>query len=131
MLRSVEDTASLATELSQTLTAADIVLLSGDLGVGKTTFVRCFLRAIGYDGPVRSPTFNLMQTYATEPPVLHADLYRLQSAEGVGLEEYFETHLCLIEWPDRLGHLVEAADCWRIDFKFDGDDRIVEISRPQ
>jgi len=123
-------------ELAQTLSAefqpGDIVLLEGPLGAGKTTWVRALLRAIGYDGPVRSPTFNLIQEFATDPPIMHADLYRVTQADDIGLEDYFATHVCLIEWPDRLGGLVDPEQSWRLTFEFveDSDRRRMSLARP-
>lgn len=117
-------------ELARNLRAGDIVLLSGELGAGKTTLVRGVLEALNWGGTVRSPSFTLMQVYPTKIPVLHADLYRLAGAAGIGLEEYFEDHLCLIEWPDRLGDLVDSAECWRIEIEFDGEDRQVTVFAP-
>ncbi len=111
------DLPALAEEMLSLWQAGDTILLSGDLGAGKTTFVRSVLRALGWEDPVRSPTFTLLQTYATTPPVLHADLYRLTSASGVGLEEYLEDHLCFIEWPDRLGNTVTPSACWQVSIE--------------
>lgn len=120
----------LGSELARNWKAGDIVLLSGELGAGKTTLVRGVLEALNWEGAVRSPSFTLMQVYPTRVPVLHADLYRLAGAAGIGLEEYFEDHLCLIEWPDRLGDLVDSADCWRIDIEFEGEGRQVRAFPP-
>lgn len=118
--------ASLVRELRQ----GDCVLLEGELGAGKTTLVRGALRGLGFEGEVRSPTFNLLQDYATEPPVLHADLYRVESAAGLGLEEYLDTHLCLIEWPDRLKGIVQEENCWRVRIEFEGEGRRVWVEEP-
>jgi len=117
-------------EIARNWKAGDIVLLSGELGAGKTTLVRGVLESLNWEGAVRSPSFTLMQVYPTKVPVLHADLYRLAGAAGIGLEEYFEDHLCLIEWPDRLGELVSSADCWRIEIEFDGEGRKVRVFAP-
>ena len=108
------------------------MLLEGQLGAGKTTLVRGLLKGLGWQGEVRSPTFNLIQIYDTSPPVLHADLYRLAGATGLGLEDYWDTHLCLIEWPDRLGSLVDPDVCYRVSIEFDqtGEGRLVTISSP-
>lgn len=121
---------ALGRELSALWHAGDIVLLSGDLGAGKTTLVRGVMEGLGWEGSVRSPTFNLMQVYPTKVPVLHADLYRVASAAGIGLEEYFDDHLCLVEWPDRLGDLADPAACWRIQIGFEGDGRRVSVAAP-
>lgn len=132
MLVTEPELLDLAQSLAAQLRPGDIVLLEGPLGAGKTTWVRALLRAIGYDGPVRSPTFNLIQEFDTNPPVMHADLYRVTHAEGIGLEDYFATHLCLIEWPDRLGGLVNPAEAWRLTLEFveDSDRRRVTLACP-
>lgn len=119
----------LGAELAKQWRAGDIVLLKGELGAGKTTFVRGVVESLGVADPVKSPTFNLIQLFETRPPVMHADLYRLKSADGVGIEEYFEDHLSLIEWPDRLGDLT-PEEAWTIAIEFEGDGRRVQISAP-
>src|SRR5687767_15924790 len=82
----------------------DVVGLTGELGAGKTTLVRGLLRELGHDGEVRSPTFNLIQEFDTEPPVCHVDLYRLETPKEVadlGLSDYFQSFATIIEWPER------------------------------
>jgi tRNA threonylcarbamoyladenosine biosynthesis protein TsaE len=111
------------------LRAGDIVLLYGPLGAGKTTLVRGLMGALG-ESTVRSPTFNLIQTFPTSPPVMHADLYRLASAHGLGLEDYFESHLCLIEWPERLGDLIEPDQCYRLRLDFTSAGRDATLLAP-
>ncbi|MBX3117975.1 MAG: tRNA (adenosine(37)-N6)-threonylcarbamoyltransferase complex ATPase subunit type 1 TsaE [Fimbriimonadaceae bacterium] len=106
------------------------VLLSGELGAGKTTFVRGVLEALDYTEPVRSPTFDLIQAFETDPPVMHADLYRVESAKGIGLEDYLESHLCFVEWPDRLGSLIATTACWQVQIEFWGSGRRVTIIPP-
>ncbi|RYG26196.1 tRNA (adenosine(37)-N6)-threonylcarbamoyltransferase complex ATPase subunit type 1 TsaE, partial [bacterium] len=81
----------------------------------------------GHEGPVRSPTFNLLQSFDTEPPVLHADLYRVASAEGTGLEDYLDTHIVLVEWPDRLP---EDESHWRVTISFTEGGRHAVIEQP-
>ncbi len=120
----------LAATFAGTWSAGDTVLLEGNLGAGKTTFVRGFLAARGWEEAVRSPTFNLMQVYDLEPPALHADLYRLKNASGIGLEDYLDTHVCLIEWPDRLGDMIDEGDCWRVEIEFAERGRIVTVTAP-
>ncbi len=117
----------LGSELARLWKAGTLVLLIGELGAGKTTLVRGVLEGLGHVGAVRSPTFNLIQTYATDPPVMHADLYRLQAATGLGLEEYLDDHLCLIEWPDRLGDAFDLSEAVTVQIDFEGEGRLVHL----
>jgi tRNA threonylcarbamoyladenosine biosynthesis protein TsaE len=103
---SPEETAALAAGLAARLEAGDVVTVSGDLGAGKTTFVRGAARALGVTGPVSSPTFTLGHRYAARPPVAHLDLYRVRglSAEEWGdLEPYFDDAVVFVEWPEHAG----------------------------
>ncbi|ARC87182.1 tRNA (adenosine(37)-N6)-threonylcarbamoyltransferase complex ATPase subunit type 1 TsaE [Rhodovulum sp. MB263] len=107
-------TRALADRLADRLGPGDTLLLDGPIGAGKTAFARALIQAAqaraGRDPEdVPSPTFTLVQTYeAGEFEIWHADLYRLghpQEVMELGLDEAFDTALCLIEWPDRLGDL--------------------------
>lgn len=118
----------LGAKLSSRFAPGDIVLLDGELGAGKTTLVRGILAGLGWHKEVRSPTFNLMHEYATTPPVLHADLFRVSSATGIGLEDYLESHICFVEWPDRLGTLVSGLVVTRIVIEFVDPGRRVTAS---
>jgi tRNA threonylcarbamoyladenosine biosynthesis protein TsaE len=130
--RSETETRMVAAEFGKLVSNGDVVLLEGRLGAGKTTFVRGMLESLGHAGPVRSPTFNLIQTFDdVVPPVVHADLYRLESARGLGLEDYLGGPLVLIEWPDRLGPMIDPCQCWRISISFEGVDRVITINPPQ
>lgn len=121
---------ALGAELVSRFRAGDVVLLSGELGAGKTTLVRGMLAALHFEGAVRSPTFSLVQLYQTDPAVAHVDLYRVKSHTGLGLEDLLETHLLLIEWPDRATGLVPSNAAWRVDIVFADSGRVVTVNRP-
>lgn len=111
MTSSPEETAALAADLAARLEAGDVVTVSGDLGAGKTTFVRGAARALGVTEPVSSPTFTLGHRYAARTPVAHLDLYRVQglSAEEWGdLEPYFDDSVVFVEWPEHAGEWLPA-----------------------
>jgi tRNA threonylcarbamoyladenosine biosynthesis protein TsaE len=100
---SPEETEALAGRLARRLAPGDVVLVSGDLGTGKTTFVRGACRALGVTGRVTSPTFTIGHRYQGAPDVSHLDLYRfrgLSAAEWGDLEPYFEDAVVFVEWPE-------------------------------
>ena len=103
-------TARLAARISALAEIGDVIALSGDLGAGKTTFARAFIRARGETGEVPSPTFTLVQVYELAAAAIwHFDLYRLRSPDEaweLGIEDALTEGISLIEWPDRLGHLL-------------------------
>ncbi len=105
-------TASLAAQIAAGLARGDAVALHGDLGTGKTTLARAILRSLGVDESVPSPTFTLVQSYATPGlTVHHYDLYRLKSPremDELGFEEALEDGAVLIEWPERAGDRIPA-----------------------
>mgnify|MGYP001190440075 CR=1 FL=1 len=124
-----EATREAGRNLAPLLSSGSLVLLFGNLGAGKTTFVRGVLEALGHVGPVRSPTFNLLQTFDTDPPVVHADLYRLGSMEGVGLEDYFDSHAVLIEWPEVAADWVNVPDRIEVRLDFHEGGRTLTVTR--
>lgn len=105
------ETIAAATRFAATLTPRDIVLLHGDLGVGKSVFSRAIIRTLTEqaDLDVPSPTFTLVQTYDTSKgDVYHFDLYRLKDPDElyeIGWEDALASGILLVEWPDRLGYL--------------------------
>ncbi len=112
--KSPQDTADLAARLGSALRAGDTILLEGAIGSGKTHFARSLIQsALSVPEDVPSPTFTLVQVYETEiGEVWHSDLYRLTSVEEIeelGLVEAFETSICLVEWPEKLGPLTPAS----------------------
>jgi len=109
-----EATAALAGRLAGLLGPGDVLLLSGPIGAGKTSFARALIRAATGNPAeeVPSPTFTLVQTYpAPRGEIWHADLYRLGDAGEaleLGLDAAMENAICLIEWPEILGDLAPA-----------------------
>ena len=109
-----------------------IIYLSGELGAGKTTFARGFLRAFGYKGNVKSPTFSLVESYQfNHVRIYHFDLYRLNNPselEFIGIRDLSTEPdaICLIEWPNRGGNAAPKADLV-FNFEHSNDHRAVEF----
>jgi tRNA threonylcarbamoyladenosine biosynthesis protein TsaE len=100
---SAEETEAIAARLARPLAPGDVVLVSGELGAGKTTFVRGACRALGVAGRVTSPTFTIGHRYSGTVDVSHLDLYRfrgLSAAEWSDLEPYFDDAVVFVEWPE-------------------------------
>ena len=97
------ETEAAGAELAARLRPGDVVLVSGELGAGKTTFVRGACRALGVEGPVTSPTFTIGQVYEGRTEIAHLDLYRLVSLEQEDpwlLEDYLTAErIAFVEWP--------------------------------
>jgi tRNA threonylcarbamoyladenosine biosynthesis protein TsaE len=101
--RSAAETEAHAGRLAGALVMGDVVFVSGELGTGKTTFVRGASRALGVEGRVTSPTFTVGHRYAGRVDVSHLDLFRfrgLSEAEWGDLEPYFENAIVFVEWPE-------------------------------
>ena len=120
--------------LGRTLAAGDVVGLCGELGAGKTCFVRGVARALGVEGRPVSPTFTLINEYRGVRPVYHVDAYRVESlAElaALGLEEYFDGDgVTLVEWADAMRALLPARTIW-VRIEGVGDEpRTISVCRP-
>ncbi|MGH8477084.1 MAG: tRNA (adenosine(37)-N6)-threonylcarbamoyltransferase complex ATPase subunit type 1 TsaE [Methylococcales bacterium] len=115
MLRNEMGTLELGAKLFRSMKQELKIYLHGELGTGKTTLVRGFLTAAGFSGPVKSPTFTLVEEYSLAHwRVVHFDLYRLadpEELEWIGIRDYFEApSVCFIEWPERGGVLLPKPD---------------------
>jgi len=109
---SPDETEAVARRLARTLGAGDVVAVAGELGTGKTTFVRGAARALGVRAPVNSPTFTIGHRYEAPVPVAHLDLYRiahLEPEEWGDLEPYFDGTIAFVEWPEHAGGWLPAA----------------------
>ncbi|MEL6839254.1 MAG: tRNA (adenosine(37)-N6)-threonylcarbamoyltransferase complex ATPase subunit type 1 TsaE [Pseudomonadota bacterium] len=127
-------TITLAEQVAAVLQPSDVLLLSGPIGAGKTTFARAVIRALlGRAEDVPSPTFTLVQTYATpRGEVWHCDLYRLTHPDEVmelGLDQAFVDAICLIEWPDRLGQDI-PENALQLTFAARDTDHMVTLQIP-
>jgi tRNA threonylcarbamoyladenosine biosynthesis protein TsaE len=121
---SPEQTEALAARVAGELRPGDVVTVSGELGSGKTTFVRGACRSLGVTVPVTSPTFTVGHRYAGRVPVSHLDLYRftvLSHAEWGDLEPYFDDAVAFVEWPEA-GVGVLPAPRVRVHLRHSGGD---------
>lgn len=113
----IDEAATLAfgAKIATTLHAGLIIFLKGDLGTGKTALTRGILRGMGYQGKVKSPTYNLVEIYNFSRLYLyHFDFYRFNDYsewEAAGFRDYFNSEtICLVEWPEKGGDLLPTAD---------------------
>jgi tRNA threonylcarbamoyladenosine biosynthesis protein TsaE len=123
--RSPEETEALAARVAGELRPGDVVTVSGELGSGKTTFVRGACRSLGVTAPVTSPTFTVGHRYSGRVSVSHLDLYRftgISHAEWGDLEPYFDDAVAFVEWPEA-GAGVLPAPRVRVHLRHGGGDR--------
>ena len=124
---------ALAKTVANHLKTSFVMLLKGNLGVGKTTFARGFVQASGFDGVVKSPTYTLVEPYpiSYDRMCYHFDLYRLSDPEELeftGARDYFnETDVCLVEWPENAEGFLPRAD-WICEFSHHERGRNLLIS---
>lgn len=127
-----EATLDFAARLQTTLPPGYVVFLHGNLGAGKTTLVRGYLRAAGYQGTVKSPTYTLVEEYAlADRTIYHFDLYRLndpEELEWMGIRDYFRPDsLCFVEWPEKGEGFLPPPDL-EIDLEPENTGRRLRIS---
>lgn len=137
VVRNLKDTNVLAKKFAKLLRGGEVVLLSGDLGAGKTTFTRCVLKALGVKGEVTSPTFTIMREYATKKfNIYHFDMYRISNSDEVrefGLEDYIysgdKRSIVFIEWAENIMDMLNRKFI-KINISLNGGDgRKFEIER--
>ena len=116
-----EDTEEIGAKFAGTLEPGSVVAMYGDLGAGKTAFVRGMARGLGIDCRVSSPTFTIVNEYPGNPELIHFDMYRLSSADelfDIGWEDYIARGaICAVEWSENVSDA------------FFGDERIVKIEK--
>ena len=127
---SLDETNKLAKILANNLKSESIILLSGDLGAGKTTLVGGILNELGYKDHVVSPTFTILKCYfEVTPNVFHIDAYRLEDQNhDIGLEEFIEGEgICFIEWPKFIEELIPNRNLKINIYRIDDNSRRFEI----
>ena len=130
--RSPDETERIAAEIAEELVVGDVVTVAGDLGSGKTTFVRGACAALGVTSPVTSPTYAIGNRYGGRVPVSHLDLYRLSElteADWADLEPYFDDAVAFVEWPEAArAYLPQPRLRVRLRL-LPGEHRIIEVDR--
>jgi tRNA threonylcarbamoyladenosine biosynthesis protein TsaE len=123
------ETEAIGEHFGKRLRAGDMVLLTGELGAGKTTFVRGLARGTGSSAPVASPTFQLVRVYPGRVQLAHVDLYRIEAPGelvDLGLDELLDHGAVVVEWGDRL----DAHNAALIHLEhLDGDRRMIRVKR--
>lgn len=122
---------ALGARIAARLRPGDVVALTGGLGAGKTTLARAVIAALGHGGEVPSPTFTILETYDDlDPPLVHADFYRLESpaeVEELGLDDYRDGAALLAEWPENAGGFGHEPQCLKIALESLGNGRVAIV----
>lgn len=130
-MNSVKDTAGLASEFAEILEKGDILLFTGEIGTGKTTFIQALAKKLGIKELVTSPTFVIhMLRDSGRIPLSHVDLYRLNNddeVESIGFEEYYDTAITVIEWADRYSGFEPPYLELHFEYGLHDNERIVSI----
>lgn len=122
--RNLSDTEAFATRLAQTLKGNETIALFGDLGAGKTTFVRSLCRALGIENGVHSPTFAIVNEYMGKFPVYHFDMYRIADEDDLystGYYDYLGKGLVIVEWSENIEDYL-PSDALKIELRYGEDE---------
>ena len=130
IINNIEEMQSFAKEFGKSLKGGEVILLNGDLGAGKTTFVRFVLESLGVDEPVSSPSFTIMKNYANKDFKFYQfDMYRIENIDETyefGFEEYIQNStdsVVFIEWAERVEELLTNTKVININFKRLGEEK--------
>lgn len=124
------ETKKLAEKLAQVLRPASVVTLTGDLGVGKTTFTKGFGQGLGVKRTINSPTFTIVKSYQAEIPLHHIDAYRLEdSDEDIGFDDYFtDQAITVVEWPQYIDLFLPEERLEVLIERLEGDSRLITLN---
>jgi len=129
------ETEEIGSQLAKSLSAGGVVALFGDLGAGKTAFVRGLARGLGLDARVSSPTFTIVNEYLGEVPLFHFDMYRIGSSDelfDIGWEDYLDRGgVCAVEWSENIADAL-PSDAVRVTITKAGEtSRRIDIQLPE
>ncbi|GAA4073521.1 tRNA (adenosine(37)-N6)-threonylcarbamoyltransferase complex ATPase subunit type 1 TsaE [Amphibacillus indicireducens] len=124
------ETNRLAKKLAQILRPNSVITLTGDLGVGKTTFTKGFGQGLGVKRTINSPTFTIVKSYQAEIPLHHIDAYRLEdSDEDIGFDDYFSDQaITVVEWPQFINSFLPEERLELLIERLDGDSRLITLN---
>ncbi len=131
--RSINDNLLIAREIINSPGLRKVICFYGEMGAGKTTFIKSFCQQAGVEDKVQSPTFSIVNEYqgADGNPVYHFDFYRLKSEEeafDLGYEQYlFSGYFCLIEWPERISGILTGIEVSTITISAVGEIRHISL----
>ena len=130
-MNSVEDTAALASEFAEILEKGDILLFTGEIGTGKTTFIQALAKNLGIKELVTSPTFVIhMLRDSGRIPLSHVELYRVNNddeVESIGFEEYYDTAITVVEWADRYSGFEPPYIELHFEYGLHENERVVSV----
>lgn len=127
--KSSKETIDIGKKIGKCLLPGDIVLISGELGVGKTTFIKGIAKGMNIDLNVKSPSFVIVSEYSGKYKLYHIDLYRVDGEEidNLGLFEFLENGVVCIEWADKLKNRLNSIENIRINIETLNKERVIEI----